>query len=309
MKTIRPTYCDSFSCAGELCPAQCPAPLDMTWTRTIGEVCETGLALACPKAAELILLQKDQTTYVEATGTSENESHIGEQEARILDARKTMDLLLQDRAMGFRPGLVLALTYSAALEPLIAAKNRYAYEELDWGFTEQPTRQFQALVQFVGNWELKRSDMCNILREFQQLCAGDGVLTCHLEETVKLFETLSGEAYRLMRDQFDQYMSAREYLFENLLCYYVHRYFTADAKAWTVAPGVKLMAVSAAVLRTLAARVWQETGNLTDEAFVAMCWHYARCVEESQENYRILREHFERMPLYSWERLQRLLWQ
>lgn len=281
----------------------------MTWTRTSGGVCEIGLSLACPKAAELILLHEAPTVYRES-----EEAHLllapaTEAEARIYDARKTMELLLQDRTIGFRPGLVLALTYSAALEPLIGAKNRYAYEELDWGFTEQPHRQFQALAQFLGSWELKRSDMCNLLWEFQQLCAGDDILTRHLEKTLKVFQTLSGEEYRLQRDQFDQYMSAREYLFENLLSYYLHRYFAANADEQTVAPGVKLMVVSATLLRALSARIWWETGTVTDEAFTALCWRYARCVEETPAIASVLHAHLGQMPLFSWDRLQRLLWQ
>lgn len=311
MKHIRPTYCEQFYCTGESCPAPCPAPLDMTWTRAVGEFCETGLSLACSKAATLILQHAEKTTFHQEHDTlppdklSETEQ---EYLARILDARKTMDLLLQDRDMGYRPSIVLALTYGAEFDPLITAKNRYAYEELDWGFTEQPNRQFQAVVQLIGSWEHKRTDMCSILSEFQQLCIGDTILDNHLSETLKLFQTISGEEYRIMRDQFDRYMEQKPHLFENLLLYYVHRYFLSDTNLQTVEPGVKLMAVSAALLRALAARIWKETGNLTEDTFTVLCWHYARCTEENQKVYQTICGRFCQSPLYSWERLQRLLW-
>lgn len=311
MRYIKPTYCDQFFCAGETCPAPCPAPVDMTWTRTQGGLCETGLSLACPKAAELILGHANKAVFSDGRDELPDAelSGVGKEHLELMiDARRTVDLLLQDRETGIRPGLVLALTYSGDFEPLITAKNRYAYEELDWGFTEQSSRQFQALVQFTGKWELKRSDMCNILWEYQLLCEKDAVLVNHLGETLKLLQKLSGEEYRIMRDAFDRYIEPREQLFENLLLYYVHRYFLADAERATVEPNVKLMAVSFAVLRAMAARIWRETGELTEEAFITLCWHYARCAEEDPEIHQALRQSFCRTAMYNWDRLQRLLW-
>lgn len=309
MQYSKPVFYDQFFCTGERCPAPCPAPVDMTWTRTLGGFCETGLSMACPKAAELMLLRPDKITFRQKSDGLPEAPLSGlsrDQLTLLLDARKTVDLLLQDRELGLRSRLVLVLTYCAGFEPLISAKTRFAYEELDWGFTEQPNRQFQALVQLAGHWELKRSDMCNLLLEFQRLSTGDDVLSSHIRETLKLFGTLSGEDYRLLREQFDQFMEPREYLFENLLVYFVHRYFLASTGEQTVAPGVKLMAVSFALLRAMAARIWRETGDFTDSAFLSLCWHYARCAEEQPHISTALGRN--PSPLYGWERLERLLW-
>ncbi len=311
MQYIKPGCYDQFFCVGESCPAQCPAPVDMTWTRTLGALCETGINLACPRAAEL-LLREDKMTFLRHTDGLAGEEPQGvtaEQLGLMLDARGTMDLLLQERGMELRPRLVLALTYSLDVDPLITAKYRYAYEELDWGFTEQPHRQFQALTQLTGDWELKRSDLCKLLREMQELCEADTVLCGHLKETLKLFDRLSGEEYRRLRDQFDRYMQPREHLFENLMVYYVHRYFLAAAEEKTVAPGAKYMAVSFALLRALCAQIWQKSGSLTDHVFTTLCWHYARCTEEDPEAHAALMKRLMDSPLYSRERLQRLLWQ
>lgn len=311
MKYKKPDYTDAFYCAPEDCPATCPAPLDMTWTKAVGSYCQCGLSLACPRAARDILLHQEPTRYLTLTDAAPGQPPEPEAQSRlelILDARKTVELLLGNRSMALRPRAVLALTYCAELEPLLPAKTRFAYEELDWGFTEQPVRQFQVLVNLAGHWELKRSDMCNLLWDLSQLCAGDSVLSTHLTETFRRFKTLSGEEYRLLRGQFDQYLAPRDYLFENLMGYYIHRYFMDPQNLLTVAPGAKLMALSFLVLRTMASRIWQEAGDLTDEALTALCWHFARCMEENPEVSRSLHQRLEENPLYSWERLQRLLW-
>ena len=311
MKYRKPDYTDQFYCTADSCPATCAAPLDMTWTKSLGTYCEGGLSLACPRAAQLILLHQDPTHYSTHTDDTPGQALDGETGSQLellLDARKTVELLLQNRAMALRPRVVLALTYCAELEPLLPAKTRFSYEELDWGFTEQPVRQFQVLVNLAGHWELKRSDMCNLLWDLSQLCTQDTVLSAHLTETFHRFQTISGEEYRLLRSEFDQYLAPRDHLFENLMLYYIYRYFMNTQDLTTVAPGAKLMALSFSVVRTMASRIWQETGSLTDEAFLALCWHFARCFEENPEVshgvYRRLRDN----PLYRWERLQRLLW-
>lgn len=311
MKHITPDYLKDFFCQGVQCPAPCAAPVDMTWTRTLGEICETGVSMGCPLGAERILLRPEKTRFLEErddTAPMSLQGLTADQLALMLDARLTMDIILQNRELPFRTDVVLALSYGAEFDPMIGTDARYAYEELDWGYTEQPYRQVQAVVQLQGGWESKLSDLRNILVELSRLCGQDTVLRAHLLGTLRMLEQLGGQEYRVLRDRFDAKMQPREYLFEQLLVYLVHRHFLAHADAQTVIPCLKLMAVSFAVIRSMCLRLWQETGSLTDAVFTDLCWHYARCVEDTPEIRRGLREAFETSPLYTRDRLQRLLW-
>jgi hypothetical protein len=310
MNYLRPNYLDHFYCLGESCPAPYAAPADTLWTESLGDFCETGISLACPQAAHLILSQK-KTAFIPQKDNTPGipmESPSREQLLLMLDARKTMDILLQDRSMPIRSSLVLALTYGTEFDPMISTDARYAYEELDWGFTEQPHRQLSTLMQFQGNWELKRSDLMNLLIGFLELCDKDTVLKEHLKRTIDVFEPMSGREYELGRAEFDTFMASRAGLLENLLVYYNHRYFLSTASELTVLPGITLMAVSFTVLHAMAARLYLETGSLTDEAFISLCWHYARTIEEDPEHRAILLQRFREDALYSRDRLQRLLW-
>lgn len=311
LKHIKPNYMPDFFCRGSLCPGPCAAPVDMTWTWALGDTCEAGVCMGCPLGAELILLRTEKTQFPEEKDDSPAAALRGlepDQLALMLDARRTMDIILQNRELPFRTDVVLALTYGAEFDPMIGTDARYAYEELDWGFTEQPYRQVQAVVQLQGGWENKLSDLKNMLLELRVLCRGDTVLAMHLAETFRLFETMSGEEYRTLRERFDGELKQREHLFEQLLVYLVHRHFFAHAEEQTVRPCLQLLAVSFAALRAMAVRLWLETGSLTDGVFTDLCWHYARCVEDTPEIREKLLAAFEASPLYSRERLQRLLW-
>lgn len=311
MKYIYPSELEGFYCSGEHCSVPCPAPVDMTWTRTLGQYCESGLSLACPEAAKVLLLHPEQAAFRQKSdGQAAAPLHGMAQDQLDLmwDARKTMDIVLQNRELPFRDRVVLAITYGAEFEPMITSSSRYAYAEMDWGFTEQPMRQLQSAVYALGRWELKRSDLCNLLMDLREFCGHDAVLMNHLSETHRLFAALSGEEFRQMRDRFDAYMADRDHLFENLLVYYVHRYFLAQAQDLTVLPGVRRMAVSFAALRAMAARIWQETGAVTDQAILSLCSSYARCVEEDPNACQALETRLRESPLYDRERLQRLLW-
>lgn len=311
MQYIYPSELKQFYCAGEHCSVPCAAPVDMTWTRTLGPYCEMGLSLACPEAAKTLLLHPEPAVFrqkKDEQSPAPLEGLTREQLDLMWDARKTMDILLQNRELTFRERVVLAATYGAEFEPMITSTARYAYDEMDWGYTEQPMRQLTSAVHLLGRWELKRSDLSNILMDFHRLCGHDLVLANHMRETMRLFEGLSGEEFRQLRDQFDEFMAPRDYLFENLMVYYVHRYFLAWAKEKTVVPGVRLMAVSFALLRAMAARIWKETGALTDQALLSLFGGYARCVEEDPAVFQALQQRFQESPLYSRERLQRLLW-
>lgn len=312
MQYIRPSCYDRFYCPGEGCAAPCPAPVDRTWTRTLGDLCEMGLDLGCPRAAALLLLGQDKLTFIPSRDDQPPAALSGltrEQLSLLLDARRTMDLLLQDREMALRPRVVLALTYAAELEPLLPAKRRYAYDELDWGFTEQPTRQFQVLAQLTGQWDAKRTDLLALLADMEDFCGGDRVLAVRLRETKTLFSDLSGGEYQRLRDRFDREMAPRDYLFENLLVCWVHRYFLDGAEELTVVPFLRRMGAGFALLRAMCFQVWRESGSLTDQMFIALCWHLSRQTGQDPETAAAFDRRLAEAPCCRAERLQRLLWQ
>ncbi len=312
MQYIKPDYLCHFYCTAESCSPICAAPADMSWTRTLGNTCETGISMSCPQAAELILLHEAPTVYQTDYDSAPADRLTGitaDQLSLMLDARKTADIIIQNRALPLRSNVMLLLIYGYEFEPMITSGSRYAYDEMDWGFTEQPYRQLSYALTAQGNWEMKRSNMLQLLIQLHELTENDELLQDHLTRTISLIEPLSGEEYRALRDTFDQYMKPKEYLFENLMVYYTHRYFLSHAQEQTILPGIQFSMVSFAVIRAMSARLHWDTGVLSDHAFVALCRHYARSIEENPKIRGILNQRFSADPLYSQDNLQRMLWQ
>ena len=312
MRYIRPDYMDRFYCSSENCPTPCAAPADMTWTRTLGSLCEAGLSMSCPLGARLILLHQAPVIYHEDRDSAPNAPLDGISPSQLelmLDARKTLDIILQNRSLPLRSDVMLSLIYGYEFQPMISSDSRYAYDEMDWGFTEQPYRQLSYALTSQGGWEMKRSNILQVLIRIFELSREDDLLQNHLRHTISLIEPLSGAGYKALRDEFDQYMAPRDYLFENLMVYYIHRYFLANAAQQTVLPGIQFAIVSFSVIRAMAARLYKSTGVVSDEAFLSLCRHYARCIEENSAARMTLKEQFVSDPLFSQDSLQRMLWQ
>ena len=312
MRYMKPDYFCRFYCAAENCPTPCAAPADMSWTRTLGDTCETGISMSCPQAAGLILLHEAPTVYQTDRDSAPANRLTGitaDQLSLMLDARKTADIIMQNRALPLRSNVMLLLIYGYEFEPMITSGSRYAYDEMDWGFTEQPYRQLSYALTAQGGWEMKRSNMLQILIRIFELSRGDDLLQNHLLHTMKLIESLSGADYKALRDEFDQYIAPRDHLFENLMVYYIHRYFLANTVQRTVLPGVQFAVVSFSVIRAMAARLYRSTGVVSDEAFLSLCRHYARCMEENADVCMALKNQFASDPLFSQDSLQRMLWQ
>lgn len=312
MIDIRPDYLDRFLCAGEHCKAQCPAPADMTWMWCLGDTSEEGRSIACPEGAKCILLRPERLQFKRVRVPADPvplEAQDRDRLELMLSARKTMDIILQNRSLPMRSNIVLALTYGAEFEPMIDSDFRYAFEELDWGYTEQPYRQLSSVVQLQGSWELKRNDLLHMLMDLRKLSEEDELLSSQFQKTFDLFEPLSGMQYKEFREEFDAFLAPREYLFENLMVYLNHRYFMAFFEEKTIAPALQFSMVYFTAIRAMAFRLYRETGRLTDDAFMALCRHFSRCFEENAACHQALLERLRTEPTYQKERLQRLLWQ
>lgn len=308
MQHIHAKCTESFHCP----PGECPAPCSLacpTWTNTLGDICETGLSMACPQAAGHMLLSTTPMGFTTRRGDeapADFHSLTREQLSLILDARRTLDIVLQNRSLEFRSDVVQALTYTSEFDPMITSDARYAYEELDWGYTEQPYRMLGGLVQLQGFWPEKQQDLIAVLEDMRPIAVGDSLLGEHFDKTITFFRSLSPEECKTRRDSFDRYMTPREYMFENLLVYLVHRHFLDHPEKQSVLPGMIFTMVSFAVLRAMSYEVFQRTGDLAPETFVTLCSHYCACAEG--DLLPALYEKFSESPLYTVTRLQRLLW-
>lgn len=278
-------------------------------TKTVGAVTETAVSLSTPGTAACILPRKEGIRYSTRRDGSPAAQIPGvdaEQTALLTEAYHTMDLILHDRTEPLRTDLLLAFTYGMEFDPMLSGGDRYAYEELDWGYTEQPYRQLSCLTPLQGRWDLKQAYLVDVLKQLRAIALPDNVLAHAFNSAIELFENIDDDAFETMRNALDGTLEKQDYLFENLLVMLLHSHWLDDAAEATVVPCIKRMACAFAALRAFSAVIVQAKGGLTDELFQELAVRYIQSVDEGADE--ALRGLFAAEPVFEKTALERMLW-
>ena len=298
MYTIIPSYLSGYE------------PVSPVRTDVVRDHAEQYLPLTDEKDAAQVLLPEAAITfrrkYSDEPARMEN-APAKDRLDLILDSRTTADLLLQNRGVAFRQNLILMMSYTGDFDPMIATDSRYAYDELDWGYTEQPFRQVQAIVQLQGGWADKQKDLLSLLSLLSSL-SPDAALASALSGAHDRFAEMDTGAFSDARNAFDAVTDARAHLLENLMVYEIHRHYTAFAAQDTILPAVQFAAVTFAAVRSLLYSRFVEKGSFSDEDFARLVSGWSRAFEEDEKAFSALLSHFRDDPLFSRDRLVRMLW-
>ena len=280
-----------------------------TMTVNVGGIFETVALISVPENAETILTAKEGIRYHSVKDSGARvavEGMTDEQLDLMADAFKTMDLICHDRTEPLRTDLLLALTYGLEFDPMITGPDRYAYEELDWGYTEQPYRQLSCCTPLQGRWDLKQQYLTELLKGIQGIARPDAVLDAALRSAIELMGGVDEDGYETMRNAFDLAAGEQDYLYENLLVYMLHRHWYDDVAQGTVASCVKRMMAAFAVLRSICAVAQQGGHPVTPSVFADLASRYAAAVDEGADLQ--LRALMAESPVFRRENLQRMLW-
>lgn len=111
-----------------------------------------------------------------------------------------------------------------------------------------------------------------------------------------------------LEQEFDVYYKDRQFEYEQLMMYYVYRYFLDAVNDINVLLKVKNGIVGYLVLKTMDVAAWYQNGKqLTLTEQVDMAHLYSRQFEHSYENFEVYSEHFQSKRKYSYANLMRLL--
>lgn len=125
------------------------------------------------------------------------------------------------------------------------------------------------------------------------------------------FEGLDGQkclTWESLEQEFDVYYKDRQFEYEQLMMYYVYRYFLDAVNDINIMLKVKNGIVGYLVLKTMDVAAWYQNGKqLTLTEQVDMAHLYSRQFEHSYENFEVYSEHFQSKRKYSYANLMRLL--
>lgn len=295
--------CDIYSELGEdaLCYTCQQYP---RYTEEYGSIREVGLSLSCPEAARIILNDSKRVEFVlsEDDGMVTDYNDINyDMFMQIISSRKIVFDILQDRSMPLENRIAVILKFAQdiqqkiddnCIEEISEIRNEYENNEFIKKYIDE-------IKEFRDNGEKKYNNIIKYFKEYQQLDHINEKWPKVLEESINYFNKKeSYKEYLKEHQEFNNYHSANEFEYEQLIVYFIFRYFMKAIFDYDVSAKIKLAIISMLMIKELSIVRWIEKGNFIEEDLVDIAHMYSKDVEHSDENIEALQEVFETRDIF-----------
>ncbi len=248
-----------------------------------GSTQELTLSISCPAAVRL-LLEHDAPLQILTTENNETVSMPNELDAdlylALLQARKTAFVIAQDRTLPIRKRLGLELLFATQVQDLLNEHRVNAVKTL--------CRRFSSPASMAR--QLARAQRCGIRRAQFFPC---WMVLNNMEHLTSRFTRLL-DAAALCHDGEDLF-SLYSVQAENLLCYFLFRYFLKAVNDRQL-----LARVQSCVFHVLSIReLFRAEENTDFETLLSLASLYSKEVEHSDENLQLLLRVFQRGTLHT----------
>lgn len=261
--------CDLYTALGEdaLCDTCDQYP---RFSTEFGNLRETGIALSCLTAAEIILAKRDEHLFAEREDPDESFSlnNIdGQFYLKVMKDRQKAYEIVWDRTLSIRERMKRLLAFAA-------------------GEAEGKKKSLNLSESYKKMWKIYLKQVI-IKKEWPEL-----VFMC--------MNTLYNDDFVGKREKFFKYYEDREYEFENIMTYFLYRYFAKGVFDKDVLTKVKMAIISTIVIMHCDIAQWKNNGgSLSFEEQVNIVHLYSREVEHSEENFENLCKQFRKNRLFS----------
>ncbi|MGG7059743.1 flagellin lysine-N-methylase [Clostridium tertium] len=275
-----------------------------------GNLREVGISLSCPEAARIILSKNDKMKF----NLSENNEEVNSYNdinpniyINLMQSRKIVLDILQDRKMELRDRCTLVLTFANEIQEKIDSNDINSIKDinkkyLDKDFLYKFIISFQEFNNKLDQKYLNIYEIINIFIDLKHLKPND---ILGLENSLRYFWQNEEDikVYQDLNNSFNEYYKDNEYQFEQILIYYVFRYFMKSVFDYDVLAKIKFALISFIVIRELSIIRYLENKKFLDEDMVDIAHIYSRDIEHLEENIEVLEELFETRIEFSVENL------
>lgn len=280
------------------------------YTEEFGSLREIGISLSCPEAAR-IMLNNDKKVTFELSENEEVVSSYNDINAQLfielLQSRNIVMDMLQDRDIDLRKRVALALLFvdeiqekidESEIKEINSVREKYS----DKFFLEE---LLEKLEEYKDNEGIKYDNIqeyFNVFRDLKHITPNDPL---GLNDVVKYFWQADEdeELYILKHKQFVEYYEDKIYKFENILVYFVFRYFMKAVFDYDALAKIKTAIISYMMIRELAVVRYIENNEFTDEDMVDIAHTYSKDIEHLEENIEALAELFETNEVFDIEEM------
>lgn len=280
------------------------------YTEEFGSLREIGISLSCPEAAR-IMLNNDKKVTFELSENEEVVSSYNDINAQLfielLQSRNIVMDMLQDRDIDLRKRVALALLFvdeiqekidESEIKEIKSVREKYS----DKFFLEE---LLEKLEEYKDNEGIKYDNIqeyFNVFRDLKHITPNDPL---GLNDVVRYFWQADEdeELYILKYKQFVEYYEDKIYKFENILVYFVFRYFMKAVFDYDALAKIKTAIISYMMIRELAVVRYIENNEFTDEDMVDIAHTYSKDIEHLEENIEALAELFETNEVFDIEEM------
>ena len=280
------------------------------YTEEFGSLREIGISLSCPEAAR-IMLNNDKKVTFELSEYEEVVSSYNDINAQLfielLQSRNIVMDMLQDRDIDLRKRVALALLFvdeiqekidESEIKEIKSVREKYS----DKFFLEE---LLEKLEEYKDNEGIKYDNIqayLNVFRDLKHITPNDPL---GLNDVLRYFWQADEdeELYILKHKQFVEYYEDKIYKFENILVYFVFRYFMKAVFDYDALAKIKTAIISYMMIRELAVVRYIENNEFTDEDMVDIAHTYSKDIEHVEENIEALAELFETNEVFDIEEM------
>ncbi len=291
--------CDLYAELGEdaLCVTCDQYP---RYTCEFGNLRETGIALSCKTAAELIL-KENRTPGFTVSENNETFSTLnnidGELFINLEKARSCAYKIIWNRKNSIWSRICILLDFADEIQKCV----------------KKPDRMKSVIEKYSVEITHEKIEIDNKTA----VSAYNRIWKCYLKQVIIKKEW--PEIFYMVRDnlyqgdyqesarEFSEYFADREYEYENILTYFVFRYFLKGAIDKEVLTKVKMAVVGTLIIRQCDIGWWlAHNKTLTFKDQVEIVHLYSREVEHSEENFDSLSKMFRKKGVFSVNNLKKL---
>lgn len=275
---------------------------------------EVTLSLSCIEAARIILGCEEPVRFLEKE--DEREETYEEFDfllyTKLLDGRRRMLSILQDRSLDIELRMAMCLAYAFDLQRRADRGRLFMADQLTerYGKSGAPKRFAARLEQFCSeNKQAGRTlfqGMRDVMAVLPRMEALKADWPGYVAEAVKGLYGSGAEAYDAICRSFSLYWGKDEQTKqerarygEQLMVYFISTYFCGAVYDGRIYAKTALAVVSTLVIQELCMAFWKESGRLRFQDVVEIAHRYSREAEHSDDNLNLLEHAFSEEEAFS----------
>ncbi|VYT67943.1 flagellar protein FliB [Clostridium tertium] len=271
-----------------------------------GSLREIGLSLSCPEACRIILGSSSKMNFILEESDEEVSSYNDINPnlyINLMQCRKVVFDFLEDTSLDLNIRCSIVLKFIDDVQEKIDRNDINLIKSVKDKYTDKEVINsiINELKDFMGKENKKYNNIRDFFDVFISLKHIKPNDILGLENAVRYFWQSEGDKdiYVDIHNKFNEYYKEKTYEFEQILLYFVYRYFMKAVFNYDVLAKIKLAIVSYLMIKELAAVRYLENKEFTFEDMVDIAHTYSKDIEHLEENVESLEELFETNKAFS----------